>query len=70
MLALAAAFNPRGGIMTSFRSLPYLKKILVERDELLGQRNMALIERDELLRQRDIALREHQKGARVLRFPR
>jgi hypothetical protein len=89
LLALAAApaaLTPRGakwqtpggndgGSMTGFRSLPYLKKILAERDELLRQRdialgdrneflrqrNAALIERDKLLRQRDIALGEHNE---------
>jgi hypothetical protein len=75
LLALAAApaaLTPRsakrqtpggkdGGSMTGFRSLPYLKKILAERDELLRQRDIALGERDELLRQRDIALGERDE---------
>ena len=70
LLALAAApaaLTPRGakwqtpggndgGSMTGFRSLPYLKKILAERDELLRQRDIAFGERDEILRQRDIAI--------------
>ena len=75
LLALAAApaaLTPRGakwqtpggndgGSMTGFRSLPYLKKILAERDELLRQRDIAIHERDELHRQRDIAIGEHNE---------
>jgi hypothetical protein len=69
LLALAAvptALTPRrakwqtpggndGGSMTGFLSLPDLKKILAERDELLRQRDVALGEHNELLRQRSIA---------------
>ena len=47
--------------MTGFLSLPYLKKILAECDELFRQRDIAIHERDELLRQRDIALGEHNE---------
>ena len=67
LAAVPAALTPRGakwqtpggnddGSMTGFRSLPYLKKILAERNELFRQRDIAIGERDELLRQRDIAL--------------
>jgi hypothetical protein len=38
---------------TGFLSLPYLKKILAERDELLRERDIALGEHNELLRQRN-----------------
>jgi hypothetical protein len=53
-----------GGSMTGFRSLPYLKKILAERDELFRQHGIAIHERDELLRQRDIAIRERDEFLR------
>ena len=67
LAAVPAALTPRGAkrqtpggnngrSMTGFRSLPYLKKIQAERDELLRQRDIAISERDEILRQRDIAL--------------
>ena len=50
-----------GGSMTGFLSLPYSKKTLAERDELLRQRDIAIHERDELLRQRDIAIGERDE---------
>ena len=69
LAAVPAALTPRrakwqtpggndGGSMTGFRSLPYLKKILAERDELFRQHGIAIHERDELRRQRDIAIGE------------
>jgi hypothetical protein len=72
LAAVPAALTPRrakwqtpggndGGSMTGFLSLPYLKKILAECDELFRQRDIAIHERDELLRQRDIALGEHNE---------
>ena len=53
-----------GGSMTGFLSLPDLKKILAERDELLRQRDIAIRERDEFLRQRDIALGDRNEFLR------
>jgi hypothetical protein len=50
-----------GGSGTGFLSLPYLKKILAERDELLRQRDIAIQERNELLRQRDIAIHDRDE---------
>ena len=75
LAAVPAALTPRrakwqtpggndGGSMTGFRSLPYLKKIQAERDELLRQRDIAIHERDELLRQRDIAIGERDEFLR------
>ena len=75
LAAVPAALTPRrakwqtpggndGGSMTGFRSLPYLKKILAERDELFRQHDIAIHERDELLRQRDIAIRERDEFLR------
>ena len=75
LAAVPAALTPRrakwqtpggndGGSMTGFRSLPYLKKILAERDELFRQHGIAIHERDELLRQRDIAIRERDEFLR------
>jgi hypothetical protein len=72
LAAVPAALTPRrakwqtpggndGGSTTGFRSLPYLKKILAERDELFRQRDIAIHERDEFRRQRNIAIGERDE---------